>query len=55
MPFPILDSSWHPFALCDEISRAITDQIDGGRLVDLVELGSNSAVGDGTLFELHRV
>lgn len=41
--FPILDSSWYPFELYDQINRAIADRFFGGQLSGLVEVGSYSA------------
>ncbi|TNF75319.1 MAG: hypothetical protein EP299_06320 [Acidobacteria bacterium] len=41
--FPILDSSWYPFELYDEINRAIADKFFDGKLAGLVEVGSYSA------------
>ena len=41
--FPILDSSWYPFELYDEINRAIADRFFDGELSGLVEVGSYSA------------
>ena len=41
--FPILDSSWYPFELYDEINRAIADRFFDGKFSGLIEVGSYSA------------
>lgn len=41
--FPILDSSWYPFEVYDEINRVIADRFFDGEFSGLVEVGSYSA------------
>ncbi len=41
--FPVLDSSWYPFSLYDEVIRVIADLFYGGQLARLTEVGAYSA------------
>lgn len=40
---PLLDSSWYPYTLYEEINRAIADRFHGGNVLALREVGAYSA------------